>query len=78
LIYKLFFSRENLKKNWTKSKFDEEDNEGIYQIIDPQFDLDYIAQPDNAIIKFFYQVNTRENVVFHDFYFCCPVEFNTT
>ena len=40
------------------SKFVEEDNDGIYQIIDPQFDLDYIAQPDNAIIKFFYQVNS--------------------
>ena len=28
----------------------------FHQIIDPQFDLDYIAQPDNAVIKFFYQV----------------------
>ncbi|XP_023319662.1 adenylate cyclase type 2 [Eurytemora carolleeae] len=31
------------------------------QIIDPQFDLDYIAQPDNAIIKFFYQASGKLN-----------------
>ena len=26
------------------------------KIIDPEFDLDYIAQPDNPVIKYFYQV----------------------
>ena len=32
------------------------------QIIDPEFDLDYIAQPDNPIIKYFYQVKKKLNV----------------
>jgi len=31
------------------------------QIIDPQFDLDYISQPDNPVIKFFYQASGTLN-----------------
>ena len=34
------------------------------QIIDPQFDMERIEQPDNRLIKFFYKASGRINTSF--------------